>query len=166
MRLKSVLKITVFSLLQFLFSCDPESHFDRPLSGENYLKIYNNTSDSIVIKKISYDYTYYNGIKRYEKSPEGRIKIEKGDFWIEQRGTGNLQETNKEKGLKYNNDKSDDSIIVYLGDKIVNWGGPMEYMGDSIHHFFNIDSWKQISNPENEGRIVLEFYITDNDFCN
>ncbi|MBQ9212542.1 MAG: hypothetical protein IJ150_01180 [Bacteroidales bacterium] len=163
MRLNNVLNNMVFSFLLCLFSCDPESHFNVPLSEWNYMKIYNNTSDSIIYKKIFYDYGYHNGVQRYDKN-EGLTTIAKGDFMLRTCNTCNLRETDKEKCLKYDFVKTDDSVIVYLGDKVVSWGGPMTYKADTIHDFFNINSWKQVPNPENDERIILEFYITNDDF--
>lgn len=60
-------------------------------------------------------------------------------------------------------DSFDDSydVSVYLNDSLViKWSGPASYMGDSIHHFYNYDSWN-VELIDNE--YILEFTIIESD---
>lgn len=61
------------------------------------------------------------------------------------------------------NDYYNDSYIVnvYRGDSLsVKWLGPASYMGDSVHHFYNYNSW-DVGLVNNE--YILEFTIYESD---
>ena len=58
---------------------------------------------------------------------------------------------------------SEDSfdVLIYLNNKLaVKWIGPAQEMGDSIHHFYNYDSW-DVELIDNEYEIIFTILESD-----
>ena len=74
-------------------------------------------------------------------SRESRMQMLPGkEYWA-----GAITDVSKidEDNLKYIVDNTHSSIKVFWHDTcLVHWTGPMQNMGDTVHDFFNHDSWE------------------------
>ncbi len=60
-----------------------------------------------------------------------------------------------------------DTIEIYNQDTtkiFVKWGGPLLSLSDSIHSFYNENSWSIESGGKNDKYIIATFTITEEDF--
>lgn len=115
----------------------------------SYIKNESNDSLRIYINKESSVYEIDSTIATDTKIPyNGGREVNNGDDVLTKR-------------LFF--DSFDDSydVCVYINDRLViKWIGPASYMGDSVHHFYNYDSW-DVELVNNE--YILEFTIYESD---
>jgi hypothetical protein len=115
----------------------------------SYIKNESNDSLRIYIHKSTSIYNIDSTIAHNSKiSYNGGREVDKRDDVLTER-------------LFYDSFDNSYDVSVYLEDSlVVKWSGPPSYMGDSIHHFYNYDSW----NVELIGNVYeLEFVIYESD---
>ena len=139
-----IFTVIIFSLLS-LFSCK------RADDAWNEIRIKNSTNDTIlfVIKKKG---GTENGLE-YSIIPNDNYRLANAtytsDFGIIRDNWGN-------KG---------DTIEIYRYDTLlVKWGGPLRYLPDSIHSFYNERSWVLEDGGQKNKYVIATFTITEEDF--
>ncbi|MCF8357160.1 MAG: hypothetical protein K9H26_00270 [Prolixibacteraceae bacterium] len=142
--------VTVFSGLFLLFCLT--GCWQRNPDFENQIWINNSTKDSLyyqVTKKYIRDDSYVNeaflppGLKRIG----GHYKYK------------SLEIIGRE------HDNPGDTVEIFRnGELLIKWAAPFREMPDSIHHFFNENSWDiKMGGYDNEWEIAT-FTITEEDF--
>jgi hypothetical protein len=58
-----------------------------------------------------------------------------------------------------------DTIEIYRNDTLmVKWGGPLRSLPDSIHSFYNENSWEITNGGQKNKYVIATFTITEDDF--
>jgi len=109
------------------------------------LKIYGGT-DTASYTKDSFYVNPYEKVDYYDG-----FSLNKGEDPIR---NGFFHETTRSKS---------EQIRIYINNKLViNWIGPPREMGDTIHHFFNYNSWvSQLNKNGKDGIIQFTIYESD-----
>ena len=134
--------LLAFSLL-YLWGC-----WDKVDDAYNQIIICNNTVDTIsfVIKKNTRLY--------YPISPKENYILAIDDI-------SNFEI------IENNWGKTGDTIEIYRNDTLmVKWGAPLREMPDSIHDFYNKNSWILEEGGYKNEYIIATFTITEEDFKN
>ena len=127
-------------LVLILNSCEPAYYQD--------LAIYNNTSDTLFV------------------CLNKNIKDKEWNFGITSGGTvvfgGVDNQTSRKSSLEMIINDNYYSFRVYRHDTcLVHWSGKMQHLGDSIHNFYNYDSWTTVVTGKYS--LCSTFTITEDD---
>jgi hypothetical protein len=143
-------KLYLLILLTLMSSCDLFRWDDGgDYKYKSYIRNESNSSIRILIDKENSPYSLDTILVHNEQViyNSGR-EVDKGDDVLTER---------------LFLDSYDDSynVNIFIDDSLyIVWTGPTTYMGDSIHHFYNYDSW-DIELIDNE--YILEFTIYESD---
>ena len=149
-RKKIFLQLLLISLITN--SCIFE-HFEDPPDDYNYRIYYKNATNDTLILLLGSDSAAYETetFKLYplDSVRHNGIPINKGEDVIKD-------------GLFSGYYLLEDQARVYKEDSlVVNWYGPPREMHDSIHHFFNYNSWDHWLINRHKGRVRFTIYEED-----
>ncbi|MBN1926332.1 MAG: hypothetical protein JW798_10905 [Prolixibacteraceae bacterium] len=147
---RECLKIMVFSCLFFILLFN--SCWQRDPDFENQVWINNETKDSLYYQ-LTQKYLRENSFINPTDLPPGLKRI--GGHY-------------KYKSLEIigrEHDNPGDTVEIYRnGELLIKWAAPFRYMPDSVHHYFNVNSWEiKMGGHDNEWEIAT-FTITEDDF--
>ena len=141
--------VTVFSGLFLLLSLNGCWQINPDF--ENQMIIHNTTSDTLL----------FQDTKKYISDiPGNRIDLLPGKIRINVHNRLSAFEMIEE-DWKYRGDTIE---ILRKGFKTVKWGGPLRRMPDSIHSFFNKNSWEIEMGGHNDEYEIATFTFTEEDF--
>ena len=135
-------RIIIFlSLIIFTLSCK------RDIDATNQGYIINKSSDTIYCKMFG---IWPFGTSEQYILPQQKILI----------GTGQYTQFEHIRSLR----NEGDSIMFYNKSDTVVWYAPLKKLPDSIHSFYNENSWKIESGGRNNEYEIATFTITEDDF--
>ncbi|HUM88734.1 MAG TPA: hypothetical protein PKV50_04330 [Prolixibacteraceae bacterium] len=149
--LKKLSTFLVFKASLFFFILMISGCWERNPDYENQLLINNTTLDTL----------YFQATKMY-------IDDYPFDEYILLPGTNRIGKHDRylsmeiiEKKWKYRGDTID---ILRKGYNTIKWAGPLREMPDSVHHFFNKNSWEIKMGGHKDDWEIATFTLTEDDF--
>ena len=141
----------VFKASLFIFVLIISGCWQRSPDFENQLFVENKTSDTLHFRDSK---EYISDIPGYEI-----------DLLIGQNKIGSDYQNSSfeiiEKNWKYRGDTIE---IIRKGYDTIKWAAPLCEMPDSVHHFFNKNSWEIKMGGHKDDWEIATFTLTDDDF--
>jgi len=151
---KKIINIGIILIIVLGLNCCIFEHFEDPPEDYNYRIYYRNATNDTLILLLGSDSASYE-TKSFKLSPLDSVRhigipINKGEDVIKE-------------GLFSGYYLLEDQARIYKDDSlIVNWYGPLREMPDSVHHFFNYNSWDYWLIDKHNG--IVRFTVYEEDF--
>ena len=156
MILKSVFLIMVFSIFT---ACIPETDDSPDLEHSSHCELFNSCSGTVYFQQTIKNWYYENNIKKYHKKAGIKYRIQQNDKYIFDHRIYNFT-----KEAYFSTYDEDDTVWIYINDKVILFTGPMIHKMKSEHDFFNLNSWDSVAHPLSNDEHILRFTLTDKDF--